>query len=190
MKMMIRWKRFASCVLFLSLTWMLCLRSIDSGWTQDKTGDAVGADPQAENSLDLRGDLPNPRRIGASELHKLPRVVARTTDPHDPGKEIVYSGIPLVEVLKAGGLLLDSGMAGIGATVTMTVLVEATDGYRAAFSLAEIDPEFTDRVILLADTKDSQPLPPREGPFRIIVPGEKRAARWVRQVRAITVRKD
>ena len=81
-----------------------------------------------------------------------------------------------MEVLKAGGLLLDSGMAGIRETVRMTVLVEATDGYRAVFSLAELDPELTDRVILLADTKDSQPLPPREGPFRIIVPGEKRPA--------------
>ena len=74
--------------------------------------------------------------------------------------------------------------------VAMTVLVEATDGYRAAFSLAEFDPELTDRVILLADTKDSQPLPLREGPFRIIVPGEKRPARWVRQVKAVTVRKN
>ena len=99
--MTIRWKRFASCVLLLSLTWMLCLRSTESGWTQNKTADAVEANVQAEISLDLRGDLPNPRRIDASELHKLPRVEARTADPHDPGKEIVYSGTPLVEVLKA-----------------------------------------------------------------------------------------
>jgi DMSO/TMAO reductase YedYZ molybdopterin-dependent catalytic subunit len=188
--MTIRWKRFASCVLLLSLTWMLSLQSIDSGWAQNKTGDAVEANAQAEISLDLRGDLPNPRRVDPSELHRLPRVEARATDPHDQGKEMVYSGTPLMEVLKAGGLLLDSGMAGIGATVTMTVLVEATDGYRAVFSLAEIDPELTDRVILVADSKDSQPLPPREGPFRIIVPDEKRPARWVRQVRVVTVRKD
>jgi hypothetical protein len=66
-------------------------------------------------------------------------VEARTTDPHDAGKEIIYSGTPLVEVLKAGGLLLDSDMAGIRETVTMTVLVEAIDGYRAVFSLAELD---------------------------------------------------
>jgi DMSO/TMAO reductase YedYZ molybdopterin-dependent catalytic subunit len=190
MKMTIRWKRFASCVLLLSLTWMLSLQSIDSGWAQNKTGDAVEANAQAEISLDLRGDLPNPRRVDPSELHRLPRVEARATDPHDQGKEMVYSGTPLMEVLKAGGLLLDSGMAGIRETVTMTVLVEATDGYRAVFSLAELDPELTDRVILLADTKDGQPLPPREGPFRIIVPGEKRPARWVRQVRVVTVRKN
>lgn len=169
---------------------MLCLQSINSGRSQDKTGGGVGAIAQADDSLDLRGDVPNPRRVDAPELRKLPRAETRTTDPHDPGKEIVYSGTPLVEVLKAGGLLIDPGMTGIRETVRMTVLVEASDGYRAAFSLAELDPEFTDRVVLLADAKDGQPLPPREGPFRIIVPGEKPPARWVRQVKAVTVRKN
>jgi hypothetical protein len=82
-------------------------------------------------------------------LHKLPRAETRTTDLHDPGKVIVYSGTPLVEVLKAGGLRLESGMAGIRETVTITALVEATDGYRAVFALAELDSELTDRVILL-----------------------------------------
>ena len=72
----------------------------------------------------------------------------------------------------------------------MTVLVEATDGYRAVFLLAELDPELTDRVILLADTKDRQPLPLRERPFRMIVPDEKHQARWVRKVNAVTIRKN
>ena len=92
-------------------------------------------------------------------------------------------------MLKAGGVLLDPGMAGIRDTITMIVLVEAADGYRAVLSLAELEPELTDRIIVLADTKDGQPLPPREGPLRVIVPGEKRPVRWVRQVKALTVRK-
>jgi hypothetical protein len=123
MKMTTRWNRFASCTLFRSLTWMLCLLSIDSGWAQDKTGGAAGADAQAEDYLDLRGDVPNPRRIDTSELKKLPRLEMRTTDPHDPGKEIIYSGTPLVEVLKAGGLRLDSDTARIRETVAITVLI-------------------------------------------------------------------
>ena len=43
-------------------------------------------------------------------------------------------------------------------------------------------PGFTDRVILLADRRDGKPLSAREGPFQVIVPGEKKHARWVRQV--------
>ena len=190
MKMTIRWKRFASCALLLSLTWMLCLRSIDSGWTQDKIGDAVGANAQAENSLDLRGDLPNPRRIDASESHKLPRVEARTADPHDPGKEMVYSGTPLVEVLKAGGLLLDPGMAGIRETVTMTVLVEAADGYRAVFSLAELDPELTDQSSSWRTPRKANRCHLAKGLSASSSLAKKRPARWVRQVKVVTVRKN
>jgi hypothetical protein len=141
----------------------------------------------SKNSLDLRGDQENPRRISASALHKLPRADVWTTDPLCSRREIVYSGTPFVEVLKAGGLSLDSGAAGIREIVTMTVFVEAADGHRAVFSLAELCPDFLDRVTLLADTKDKQPLPPGEGPFRIIVPSEKLRERWVCQVKAVTV---
>jgi hypothetical protein len=45
----------------------------------------------------------------------------------------------LLEALEAGGLLLDSGMAGLRDAVKMTVPVEANDGYQAAFSMAELD---------------------------------------------------
>ena len=61
------------------------------------------------------------------------------TDPHNSGKEIVYAGIPLVDVLKVSDLVLDSGIPGTRETVTVTVLIEATDGYRAVFSLAELE---------------------------------------------------
>jgi hypothetical protein len=67
------------------------------------------------------------------------------------------------------------------------VVIEAADGHRAVFSLAELCPDFVDRVTLLVDTKDKQPLPPGEGPFRIIVPGDKLRGRWVCQVKAVAV---
>ncbi len=102
----------------------------------------------SKNSLDLRGDQENPRRISASELHKLPRAEVWTTDPLYSGKDIVYSGTPFVEILKAGGLSLSPGMAGIREIVTMTVFIEAADGHRAVFSLAELCPDFLDRVPL------------------------------------------
>src|SRR5258708_18314021 len=98
-----------------------------------------------------------------------------------------YSGKAFVEILKAGGLSLSPGMAGIREIVTMTVFIEAADGHRAVFSLAELCPDFLDRVTLLADTKDKQPLPPGEGPFRIIAPSEKLRGRWVCQVKAVNL---
>ena len=66
---------------------------------------------------------------------------------------------------------------------TMHALIFAhQQHHRAVFALAELDPAFTDRVILLADHRDGKALSTRDGPFQIIVPGEKKHARWVRQV--------
>lgn len=178
--MLCKSSRAAFYILLLGLPWTICS-------AQEKSDDAVSANVQA---LELRGDLPNPKQITEPELQKLPRVEVRTNDLHQPGKEIVYAGVPLTAVLKVGGLVLNSGMPNIRDIVTSTVLVEAVDGYRVVFSLAELDPALTDRVILLADTKDGQPLPSREGPFRIIVPGDKLPARWVRQVKSVTVHRD
>jgi hypothetical protein len=74
-----------------------------------------------------------------------------------------------------------------GKRLASCLLVEAADGYRVAFALPELDPAFTDRVILLADRADGHPLDDKEGPFRIVIPSEKRMARWVRQVIALKV---
>jgi len=62
------------------------------------------------------------------------------------------------------------------------------DGYRVVFDLPELDSTFTDKMVLLADHRDSKPLSEKEGPLCIVVPDEKRQARWIRQVRSITVR--
>jgi DMSO/TMAO reductase YedYZ molybdopterin-dependent catalytic subunit len=193
MNMTIGRNRFALRTLLLAAvcTFYLCALDIgQAGQAQNKADGAVSADTQVGPFLELRGELPNPRRINAPDLHRLPHTEVRTTDPREPAKEVVYSGTSLIEVLKAGGLQLDSAMARVRKTVSMSVVIEAADGYRAVFALSELDPELTDRVILLADAKDGQPLAPNEGPFRIIVPGEKRAARWVRQVKVITVRQN
>jgi hypothetical protein len=55
------------------------------------------------------------------------------------------------------------------------------------FALPEFDPDFTDRVIILADRRDRHALAAKEGPFRQIVAGEKRHARWVREVTALDI---
>ena len=45
------------------------------------------------------------------------------------------------------------------------------------------------RLYQLADRRDQQPLSPKEGPLRLIVPDEKRQGRWVRQVTSVTIRR-
>ncbi len=71
--------------------------------------------------------------------------------------------------------------------MTQALLIEAADGYKVVFALAELDPEFASREILLADKRDGKPLDAKQGPFRIVAPGDKRPARWIRQVTAFKV---
>ena len=53
------------------------------------------------------------------------------------------------------------------------------------FALAEVDPAFAVRDIIVADKRDGKLLDAKEGPLRIVAPGDKRPARWVRQVTAL-----
>jgi hypothetical protein len=55
------------------------------------------------------------------------------------------------------------------------------------FSLAEADPDFGDRHILVADARDGQPLDAATGPLRLIVPQDTRQGRWVRMLTSIRV---
>ncbi len=69
----------------------------------------------------------------------------------------------------------------------MGLVARAPDGYQVLFALAEFDPAFNDRVILLADRRDGKPLNTREGPLRIVIPGDKRGARWIRGVTTLEI---
>jgi hypothetical protein len=42
---------------------------------------------------------------------------------------------------------------------------------------------------MIADRRNGEALAEKEGPLRIVVPGEKRQARWVRQLTGISVKR-
>ena len=85
---------------------------------------------------------------------------------------------------KASGSLRSSRKRGCRTAKTseerpsrFTLWSKRPTGYRAVFALPELDPDFNDRVILLADRRDGQALSAKDGPLQIIVPGEKRHSR-------------
>lgn len=133
--------------------------------------------------LRVGGQVPAPAAWSASDWARLPRAEVHVNDRQ--GQAVSYSGVSLCDVLRAAGVKLGQAAMPSRDTVASYVVVEGADGYRAVFALAEVDPAQTDRVILLADRKDGQPLAAAEGPLRVVVPGEKRPARWVRQVKAL-----
>jgi hypothetical protein len=74
-----------------------------------------------------------------------------------------------------------------GSHMANYVLAEAEDGYKVVFSLAELDSGILESEVIVADTMDGAALGPKEGPFKIVAPHEKRPARWVRMLKSITV---
>ena len=76
-----------------------------------------------------------------------------------------------------------------GKNMTLCVVAEARDGYRAVFSLAELDPDFANEAVIVADASDGKELGAEQGPLRLVVPGDKRQGRWVRMLKSIVVAK-
>lgn len=113
----------------------------------------------------------------AAQITSLPRTSVNVSDHDAPAQ---FDGVPLSAVLAAAGVQLGDTLR--GPRMTEALLAAAADGYKVVFALAEVDPAFAARQIILADKRDGKPLSAREGPFRIVAPGDKRPARWARQV--------
>ena len=124
--------------------------------------------------------------LTAKDLAKFARREAKAK-AHD-GKEAVYAGFDLSEILVAAGARLGKDELR-GKELGAYLVVEAADGYRAVFALAELSADFTDRLVMLADTRDGRPLGDKHGPWQLIVPDDKKHGRWVRQVAVLKIRK-
>lgn len=148
---------------------------------------ALAAHEQTTNpnaTLAITGAVSTPLTLRAGDLKTMPRQKLTVTNPHNKKTE-AYEGVSLEELLHKAGV--PHGEQLRGPAMAAYVIAEAEDGYRVVFSLAELDSGILDSEIIVADTMDGSPLPPKEGPFRIVAPHEKRPARWVRMLRSITV---
>ncbi|MDX2057363.1 MAG: molybdopterin-dependent oxidoreductase [Gemmatimonadales bacterium] len=141
------------------------------------------ASPVAAQQIVIAGDVPEPRTVGPAELAKLHRYEVSASDHGRP--PVTYSGFALGDVLGLAGLTLGESLR--GPRLASVVLVEAADGYRVAFALAELDGGLGDRMVLVVDRAGGQPLDAKAGPLRLVVPSERRGARWIRQVQKIWV---
>jgi hypothetical protein len=117
-----------------------------------------------------------------SDIEALPRSRV-TTSASDAST--TFEGVTLKAVLDKAGVGFGESMK--GKRLASCLLVEAADGYRVVIALPEMDPAFTDKEFLLAFLKNGKPLDDKEGPYRIVIPGEKRMARWVRQVTMLKI---
>jgi DMSO/TMAO reductase YedYZ molybdopterin-dependent catalytic subunit len=133
--------------------------------------------------LTVSGEVDHPMKLTRADLDKFTRQTLRAKD-HD-GKEYKYEGVAVVDILQKAGVKFGDALR--GKALATYLLVEAVDGYQAVYALPEFDPPSNDRLILLADRQDGAAFAANMGPLKIIVPGDKTHARWVRQVKSLAV---
>ena len=135
--------------------------------------------------LTVSGEVAHPLSLNASDLAALPH---RTVNAKDHQGELAsFSGVALTDILKLAGVKFGEDLR--GKALSLYVVVKGSDGYQVTFAIADFDPGFTDKLVLLADHRDGNPLSSAEGPLRVVVPDEKRQARWVRNAISISVRR-
>jgi hypothetical protein len=93
-----------------------------------------------------------------------------------------YSGVPLIDLLVKLGVPAKPH----GKDFKLYLVAEGSDGYQVVYSVAEANPDVHDGTVMVADAMDGKPIG-NNGPLQLVATGEKRPARWVRNLVAIRV---
>ena len=115
-------------------------------------------------------------------LAALPHVSLTAFNEHAKINQ-TYSGVPLMALLKSLGVTDKPH----GKDLRLYLVAEGADGYGAVFAVAEVNPDVHNGTVIVADSMDGKPLGD-DGVFKLVLDGEKRPARWVRNLSAIKVR--
>jgi hypothetical protein len=115
--------------------------------------------------------------LTAAEIAALPHRKLRVAGENSSDSSAV-SGVTLWDILQKAGV--PSTEASGRQRGAMYVRLLGSDGQAAMFGLAELDPGFSHRTVLVADQREGKPLDAAEGAWRVFVPDDIRHARWIR----------
>jgi len=118
----------------------------------------------------------------ATTLAALPHVTVTVHNEHTKADE-TYSGVPLIALLTPLGVS-DKPR---GKQLRLYVVAAGSDGYEAVYAIGEVTPDVHDATVMVADSEDGKPIA-ADGPLKLVATGEKRPARWVRNLVSIEVK--
>ena len=137
-----------------------------------------------ENSLVLTADLYHPPvALSPVNFRALPHITVKVHNSHSNADE-TYSGV-LLEILLVK-VNAPMGKSFREEALSSYLIATGSDGYSVALSLAEVELGAHSGEIMVADARDGQPLG-KSGPYELIVPDDKRPARWVHNLGSITL---
>ena len=137
----------------------------------------------ATAALSITGDLASPLTLNSADLAQLPRDTV-SIDEQD-GTKTAYQGVPLQAILAKAGIPIGHNLR--GKALTSYVLATAKDGYQMIFTLGELDPDFGNAHVIVADQRNGAPLFGYQGPLRLVVAGDKHGARSVRMLEKLQI---
>jgi hypothetical protein len=117
----------------------------------------------------------------ADKLAALPHTTITVYNEHVK-KNQTYSGVALTDLLTQLGVPDKPH----GKDFQLYLVAEGSDGYKVVYSVSEVTPDVHDGTVIVADKLEGQPIP-GTGPLQLVATGEKRPARWVRNLVAIRV---
>ena len=140
----------------------------------------AAAGQAADIALSLSGRLAHPRSFSAAELAALPQAAlpAPASDLAAPGPH--WTAVLLWPLLDQAGWVDQPGRK---THLQHVILARGRDGYTVALSIGELDPAFEGKQVLIATGRDGKAL----GSLDLVVPGDRRHARWVHDLQAIEV---
>jgi hypothetical protein len=114
-------------------------------------------------------------------LAALPHTTITVFNEHAKANQ-TYAGVPLIDLLTPLGVTAKPR----GKDFRLYIVAEGSDDYQVVYSIGEITPDVHDGTVLVADTVDGKSLE-NNGLFQLVATGEKRPARWVRNLVGIRV---
>ncbi len=142
---------------------------------------------ESATTLSVRGDIQKPTQWSAELLKtQFASQVQDVKFTAGMDKSVkVGTGIPLLSVIQSAGLQTDKAVK--HHDLKFLVVVEAHDGYRVFFSLAELMPQAGNAQAWILWNVDGKPLTGKEAPFRLVVLTDKAADRYIFGVIKITL---
>jgi len=140
---------------------------------------ATPAAAQAPVTVSLSGKIAHPRTLSAADLSPAVTVeVPASARPDAP--KTTFGGALLWPLLDGAGWVDAPGRK---THLQHVIFARGRDGYAVALSIAELDPAFEGKQVLIATTQDGKPLAAPE----LVVPGDRRAGRRVHDLIGIEV---
>lgn len=140
----------------------------------------IATAPLAAQDITVRRADGSERRLSATELATLPRTEIEAADH---GVSTRFTGVDLRALLQMAAAGPTDSLR--GPTLRRVIVLIGADGYAATLALGDLDPSLGGRRVYVVSHANGVPLAVSQGPWRAVVVGDGRAARWVRQLQRV-----